>query len=495
MTLYDSEKSIAEGQAQYESLLQFVKENATHLEAHEAEKEVFNRVLAIGLAAMKLYFAEKGSGDHGEQLIKNDKFYPRQPGFRTRSYSSVFGSLSIARTCYRRLGEPGIYPLDQEANLPEREYSYFLQELMNLMSIDHPFRDGANRLKQFFGAKWAASVLIHVAHGGTTDYDEYYEQKKAPEEKKEGEILVASFDGKGVPMMKSEAAKIQAKQGKGEKKQKKKEALVGCSYSVNRHVRSPEDMTANLVYPEKQQEKKKANESPKAKNIRRMASVKRSKEDVMKEIRKDVEKRDPERKRPLVIVQDGATILWTLAIALFANWGDKYFILDIIHVRDYLWDAANALFGEGSEQGKEWVKEKLEKILKGNVGYVIGALKQIIKKRNLTGKKQKALQKAITYFEKHKDWMKYDVYLSEGLPIASGVVESACGSVVKNRMEGCGKRWSMDGAESVLILRSLEKSDDFTNYWTFHIQKEKERRYQSHKDLKYNAHKELSMAV
>ena len=125
------------------------------------------------------------------------------------------------------------------------------------------------------------------------------------------------------------------------------------------------------------------------------------------------------------------------------------------------------LFGERSKEGKAWVHEKLKQILNGGVGYVIGSLKQIETKRNLKGTKQKAVKKAITYFERHKDWMKYDVYLSEGFPIASGVVESACGSVVKDRMEGCGKRWSVDGAESVLILRSLEKSNDYTEYWNF----------------------------
>ena len=221
MTIYDSEKSITEGQSLFESLFQFVKDNAKDLEVHEIEKRIFERVLSIGLAALKLYFAEKGSGDHGANLIQDDKFYPRQPGVRTRRYASVFGTCSVARTCYRRLGEPGIYPLDQEANLPERQYSYFLQELMNLLSIDHPFLDGAQRLEQWLGAKWAASVLIDVAHDGTTDYDNYYEQKTAPKEKEEGEIQVVSFDGKGVPMIKSEAAKIQAKLGKGGEKAKK----------------------------------------------------------------------------------------------------------------------------------------------------------------------------------------------------------------------------------------------------------------------------------
>lgn len=56
--------------------------------------------------------------------------------------------------------------------------------------------------------------------------------------------------------------------------------------------------------------------------------------------------------------------------------------------------------------------------------------------------------------------MRHDVYLAAGLPVGTAVVESACGSVVKHRMEGEGKRWSLKGAEAILALRSLKKSHD-----------------------------------
>lgn len=51
--------------------------------------------------------------------------------------------------------------------------------------------------------------------------------------------------------------------------------------------------------------------------------------------------------------------------------------------------------------------------------------------------------------------MKYDKYLSKGYPIGSGVVESACNHVVKDRMETSGARWGIDGSESILKLRLL----------------------------------------
>ena len=65
-----------------------------------------------------------------------------------------------------------------------------------------------------------------------------------------GELLVVSFDGKGVPMIKAEAVKLKAKLGTGEKRQKKKEALVGVSYTVDPKPRSPEALAELLVDPE-----------------------------------------------------------------------------------------------------------------------------------------------------------------------------------------------------------------------------------------------------
>jgi hypothetical protein len=54
---------------------------------------------------------------------------------------------------------------------------------------------------------------------------------------------------------------------------------------------------------------------------------------------------------------------------------------------------------------------------------------------------RETLLKVITFFHNHRRWMQYDDYLAMGLPVGTGAVESACGYVVKHRMEGEGKRW------------------------------------------------------
>ena len=76
--------------------------------------------------------------------------------------------------------------------------------------------------------------------------------------------------------------------------------------------------------------------------------------------------------------------------------------------------------------------------------------------------------------------MRYDQYLRAGFPIATGVIEGACRYLVKDRMEKTGARWTLEGAEAVLRLRSLRSlraSGDFDDYWSFHLQQEQQRNH------------------
>jgi hypothetical protein len=484
MEAFEVEASIAEGEEAWQALLSFVQEKAGQLEAQEAEKGIFKRLMPLGLAALRLYFAERGTGEVGPAVEREDGVVlVREGQLRARDYFSIFGKLDVPRTCYRTAGEAGIFPLDEQANLPERCYSYFLQEWMTLFAVEHPFKESAGGFEQLFDLDLAESVLIDVAKDAHKDYEAFYTQEPPPAAETEGEILVVSVDGKGVPMIKAEAAKLQAKLGTGEKRQQTKEALVGVCYTVERKERTAEELAERLVDPEAARARRKRegqkDDAPKAQNVRRLASLARPKQTVLESLIHEATRRDPARQRPLAVLLDGALGLWSLVRKGFQGWQNVTFVLDIMHVVGYLWVAANALFREGSEEGKQWVQAKLTQILRGRVGYVIGSLKQTLAKRTLKPSRRAALGTVIRFLHNHRRWMQYDEYLAAGLPVATGVVESACGSVVKHRMEGEGKRWSLAGAEAILALRSLKKShaNDLRAYWRFHAQQERGRRY------------------
>jgi len=73
--------------------------------------------------------------------------------------------------------------------------------------------------------------------------------------------------------------------------------------------------------------------------------------------------------------------------------------------------------------------------------------------------------------------MRYDQYLAEGLPIASGSVEGACKNLIKDRMERSGMRWTPATAEAMLQMRAVYLSGDFEEYWNYHADQEQARLY------------------
>ena len=174
--------------------------------------------MQIGMAALKCYFAEKGTGDIGDQVKVNDHIYKKESRLHGRNYFSVFGKIKIPRSCYRLEGFDSIMPLDAKANLPDRCYSYLLQEWMNLFSIRDSFKEAQESLNHLMGLNISQSQFEIINQETGIDYDEFYSNKKLPEASSEGELNVIGFDRKGVPVIKSEHAKIKGRLGKGEKK-------------------------------------------------------------------------------------------------------------------------------------------------------------------------------------------------------------------------------------------------------------------------------------
>jgi hypothetical protein len=249
-------------------------------------------------------------------------------------------------------------PLDGQANLPERCYSYLLQEWMNLLSIRETFGESHVSLERLLDVDISPSRFEVVNRESSVNYNEFYKEKEIPGVESEGDVEVVGFDGKGVPVIKKEASKLKSRQGKGEKRQKKKEAMVGVSYTVDKKIRRPEDVASNLVYPEesrkKRVEKSEKSVSVRGCNIRRMASLERTKKEVVNEIISDAKRRNPDGKRPLVVLMDGALHLWSL-LALVLKGMEYTGILDIIHVVEYLWKAVHALYGEKGSGNRQRV--------------------------------------------------------------------------------------------------------------------------------------------
>jgi len=438
----------------------------------------------MGLAAMQWDFAPRGTGEVGPARTRADGvLLPRAKPRRGRDSGARGGPCAVARTCDRTPGEPGIDPLDAPVHLPERCDSSVLQEWMTWFEVDHPCRDRAGRGAQLFDREGAERVLMAVATDAPPDSEGFSAQRSVPQEDTAGERLGVRGDGQGGPLRPEAAVTRTATLGRGEQRPQQTAALVGVSSTVDPTPRAPAALAALLVEPAAARARRPRaavrDAAPRAPQVRRLASLVRTTQAVMACIQADAARRDPQHRHPVVVRLDGARGLWRLAPTRFRAWRRLTCGRDSRPVGGDRWSAANAWCGAGSKAGTRWVQAKPTAMLDGRVGDVSGGLRPLrtTRRRRQAGRETRA--RVITCFQHHRRWMQYDASLARGLPVGTGVVESACGAVVTHRLEGDGQRWSLAGAEAMLAWRSLRKSHDHAlrDDWKFQARQVRPRLY------------------
>jgi len=294
-----------------------------------------------------------------------------------------------------------------------------------------------------------------------------------------------SEDGKGIVMRKEdlregtkraaerESRKLKTRLSPGEKRNRKRMATVAAVYSIERQVRTPESILGA-------EGKKEKAPKARARHKRVWASVERTPAEVTEEVFQEARRRDPEGKRPWVMLVDGHEGQLEDIHAAIERHGVKLtLILDFIHVLEYLWKAAWCFFAPGCQEAEAWVGERALQILRGKASDVAAGMRRSATLRDLCQEERKGIDTCADYLVKYREMLRYDRYLAEGFPIATGVIEGACRHLVKDRMDITGARWRLRSAEAILKLRSLHSSGDTEAYWAFHKAEEQERNHLS----------------
>jgi hypothetical protein len=142
------------------------------------------------------------------------------------------------------------------------------------------------------------------------------------------------------------------------------------------------------------------------------------------------------------------------------NRPDLVLILDFYHPASYLEKLAKALHPT-DEQAATAQAQQGCRLLKEEGGAVTLA---VLRAWAWPARPSAALraQRAATeeYFGNNVHRMEYPEYQAEGWHIGSGVVESACKTVVGQRLKGAGMRWGKDGAHALCHVRALYRSEE-----------------------------------
>ena len=397
-----------------------------------------------------------------------------------RRLASLFGKVTVRRKGYGLPGVHGVFPLDGQLNLPEDLYSHGLRRRAADEAASNSFDEAVANIGKTTGGGVPKRQLEGLAVAAARDFDAFYSESGTGPAPDTPDILAMSVDQKGIVMRREDlrdstrkaAQEAEGKPGvrlsPGEKSNRKRMASVAAVYDMAANERSPEMIMG--LSPENKSAR------PRAANKRVWASVERKQQEVIEDMFQEAMRRDPERKRPWAILVDGGEKQLDIVAGLILRYRpEASLILDFIHVLEYLWRAAFGLHAVGSAEAENWVAEHALKILQGKAAAVAGELRQSA--THLRSDKRKAVDKCIGYLEKYGFMLEYDEYLSQGLPIATGVIEGACRHLIKDRMERTGARWRLKRAEAILKIRSLRSSGDFDAYLKFHQARELRRNH------------------
>jgi hypothetical protein len=470
------ETLILQARQQFDGLLALI-EDAKNERVDRVEGQIFTELLRLGQTLLRQYVAQHGTGDSGLTLVTETGTWKRLEDLRSRRYVSIFGELFIDRTVYGTRAKQKIQaaPLDAQLGLPDGDFSYLLQRWLQERCLDSDYAESVRSLATILGVEPSVRSVEEMTRRMAADVPDFQSQQPLPKVAEQAEILVATADHKGVPMVRRDRPTAAADET-SERPGVKRAACAGAVYTIEQFKRTPEDVIDEV------RRRERAAERPQPQGKIVWAEMRQEvegeevsgREVVVADICAELDRRDPTQKKAAIVLCDGERSLWTTFAAMLTR--PHVAILDLWHVLTYLWLAAK-VFHSSKRDREAFVTTRLRMLLAGKVGSIIKGLKQMGTQRSLTGEKRRTLAKVVGYLENNREHMRYDTYLRKGYPIGSGVIEGACRHVIKDRMERAGMMWTLEGASALLRLRVVHTNDHWHEYQEFRILREQKDLY------------------
>jgi hypothetical protein len=140
-------------------------------------------------------------------------------------------------------------------------------------------------------------------------------------------------------------------------------------------------------------------------------------------------------------------------------------ILDFFHAKEYLVELGQALHDDEATR-QTWLDDMCHR-LKHEGGPTVRQRLEELDVTTSSAAVRELHRQTVQYFRNHEHRMDYPTYVRNGWQIGSGPVESACKTVVGNRLKGGGMRWGEDGSDAVCHLRALYLSEPvcWDSFW------------------------------
>ena len=132
---------------------------------------------------------------------------------------------------------------------------------------------------------------------------------------------------------------------------------------------------------------------------------------------------------------------------------------------EYIWKAAWSLHAAGDPAAEDWVAVKALAVLAGDSDRAAAEITAQADAAGLTGTQRAGADACVRYLTSKHDYLRYDQALAAGWPIATGVIEAGCKSVIGQRLKLSGMHWSVPGATGILTLRCQQASRRWEEIW------------------------------
>ncbi len=362
-------------------------------------------------------------------------------GDPARAPLSPLGPIPLARAYYycRRCGQ-GFCPFDQGAGLTDRNLTPALERLATLAgAVADSFGKGAQLLEEMAGARLSESTV------GRTAVDAGLRDRRRSAA---GEVLGRPaawgwhFDARGrlTAYVSLDATGVR-QQGPGGAAAEGRMAYVGMVFN-------PVDPLLCPPAPGRPRPQMQARYVSGLYPLAQMGPL----------LRRQAAQVGMGSAEVWVALTDGGSGLEDFMRENFAR-PDLVVILDYWHAASYLEGLAKAAHPWDEEAAGQLAREWC-RLLKEEGGAVALAVLQEwdFGPRKSAGLREQ-LARVAEYFGSNVHRMEYPEYQAEGWCIGSGAVESACKTVVGQRLKGAGMRWGEEGAHALCHIRALYRSE------------------------------------
>lgn len=364
-------------------------------------------------------------------------------GYRGKNFVSAMGAIRVWRAYYPcKKCSKGQFPWDKTLRLTPQGLTPGAAEITSLGGVQDAFGTVAERtLHKMSGLRLSESTVQRTTEAAGERLGEQLQKGKVFGKKKQWDwhedasgasCAYVSVDATGVMMQGENAAKADGRM-----------AYVGMVY--NPQARRPHD--EELAKP--------------CDGVRYLAGHYQL-ADLGEQMRKQAAHVGMQKAQRWIALSDGGN---GLEAWIDGNFPGAEKILDFRHASEYLNDLAKKYrHGEAEHVMERWCH-----IMKHQGGAAILQELESLDKRKLNRQARAQYNTTTNYIRKNVERMDYPTYLAKGWQIATGAVESACKTVVNQRLCMGGMRWGEDGSDAVCHLRALFRSDpdQWNAFWEY----------------------------